>query len=64
MMVTVKKWLPIFLIIIGIVALVAALGADLTPIGDPGFGPVQTGVTIAGVILLILGIVVRIRWGK
>ena len=63
-MVTGKKWLPIFLIIIGVVALVAALIADLTPIGDPGFGPVQTGIAILGVILVILGIVGRARWGK
>ena len=60
----VKKWLPIFLIIIGIVAIIAALVADLTPIGDPGFGPVQTGIGILGVILVILGIVFRARWGK
>lgn len=46
------------LILIGVVLLAASLLADSTGIGsNPGFGPRQTVGSIAGVVILLLGVV-------
>ena len=60
-----NKWIPIFFIVIGIFAIILALIADLIPILEtPGFGSSQLLVLIAGIIITVLGIIAKVRWGK
>ena len=64
-MLTLKKWLPTLLIIIGIAAIIIGLGADLFPFGNKtGIGSQQMTLAILGLVFAILGFVLRSIWGK
>jgi hypothetical protein len=53
-----NKQLAFIILIIGVGLVVASLLADVIGIGDdPGFGMQQTGGTIAGVVIILLGFV-------
>ncbi len=57
-----NKTAPILVLVIGIGLLAASLLADVIGIGDdPGFGNQQTMGTIAGVAIMVIGLVLTLR---
>jgi arylsulfatase A-like enzyme len=64
-MVIIKKWLPNFLVISGITAIIIAYGADLLNFGDKqGFGIRQTILTICGILLVLFGLSLKSKVGS
>ncbi len=57
-----NKTAPILVLVIGIGLLAVSLLADVIGIGDdPGFGNQQTMGTIAGVAIMVIGLVLTLR---
>ncbi len=57
-----NKTAPILVLVIGIGLLAASLLADVIGVGDhPGFGNQQTMGTIAGVVIIAIGLFLTLR---
>ena len=55
-----RKNLGSLIALLGLVLLVLSAGADMMGFGKAGFGPNQVKGTIAGAVVLILGIVLLV----
>ena len=58
-----KKTISIILLVVGIAILVLSVAADPLGIGgiNPAFGPQQIAGTVAGAVIAVVGLVLRLK---